>query len=52
MMIRLDFIINDLISKLDEAEIKLIIENINKKKRTKKALLNWQVKPLFYIITL
>lgn len=30
-MIRLDYIINDLINKLTDAEIKLIIESINKK---------------------
>lgn len=32
-MIRIDYIINDLISKLDDAEIKLIIESVKKKRK-------------------
>ena len=31
-MIRIDYIINDLISKLDEAEIELLIESFKKKR--------------------
>ena len=32
-MIRIDYIINDLISKLDDAEIQLIIESFNKNRK-------------------
>ena len=31
-MIRIDYIINDLINKLDEAEIQIIIDSIKKRK--------------------
>jgi hypothetical protein len=32
-MLRVDYIINELINKLDDAEIKLIIESVKKKRK-------------------